>query len=88
MDGILDSLIDALLAIPRWLYKKLTEWATEGLQYVLGDWQIYNISDALVNVYATAGWAIDVFELQYGLQVTVTAIITRFLFSMIPFIGR
>ena len=84
----MDFILDIVLAIPRWFYKQAADLVASAISGAFGDSVTYDLNAAMAEVYKVSGWLLEMAEFQYGLKVVVSAYIARFLFSMLPFIGR
>ena len=84
---MLDTIVDILLALPRWLYSVLADWAVQGVQNLAPD-TFGDMSSYVVAMYDIAGWLLTMSEFAFGFNVIISAVIARFIFSMIPLVGR
>jgi len=84
----MDFIVDVLLAVPRWLFKVLSDLVISTLELVLPDEISSDLVSMLNQIYEVAGWALEMGEFKYGLSMIVTAVIARFIFSLIPFVGK
>lgn len=91
MGTVLDSIIDALLYIPRVLFEwimGLIAWAIENLpgQEIMSE-LLDNVSDGLNQIPSEVSYILHIFQFEYGITVCFTALVVRFLIKLIPFVG-
>ena len=87
MSEALQFLLDVLLWVPRWIWEQTLDALASLVEALPVPQWVTDWDTAVLAVSADLWWVADLFALQYGFGVMVSAYIIRFLIRRIPVIG-
>lgn len=80
-------LLDALLWIPRWLWAEILDALASIVEAIEVPSWLEEWDSAVLSVTADLWWVAELFKVQQGLAIMVSALTIRFLIRRIPVIG-
>jgi hypothetical protein len=81
-------LIDLLLWIPRKVYAEFLDEIAGWIEKITPPGFMNDAKQLLMQWASFAGWFFDLIEFNWGMSLVVTAILMRWSWSKIPFVGR
>lgn len=82
-----DSLVNAIASVFNWIFEQLMIALISVLTLIPVPSWLSNASPAIQQMFDTFGWGLGIMQADFGLAVTISALLIRFTIRRLPVVG-